>query len=246
MGEKIGTKDVKAGGGTPKTLQAGNVMATITEVSLDQPPYMVKEDGYFLLLHLEGPDLTEQGFEGFMIDKDKPKLGKYKGQVGRVKTNRWPYKDGKTKSGIAVSRDGDILKALKSLCMAMDIVKWFDDQDEKHDTIQELVAAFNADAPWKDKVMNYCICAREYMKKNTYTGLDLFLPKYSKGNVPYEELTASPSKLIQFDPENEDHLERLSPAEDNGFEPDTEGAEGTDVTESDGAVEGEASTEFTL
>ena len=240
MSGKLGTKDVKTGGGTPKTLQTGNIMATITGVSLDQPPYMVKENGYFLLLHLEGPDLGE-GFEGFLVDKDNPKKGRYKGQVGRVKTNRWPYKDGETKSGIKVDRDSDLLKAIKSLCEGMDIVKWFDDQDDKHDTIEELITALDKDKPFKDKPMNFCLCAREYQKANTYIGLDLFLPKFSKEGIPYEEVTASPSRILQFDANDEKHLERVAPATAEEFDGDDE-----ETTTGDGAVEGEEKQEFTL
>jgi len=238
---KLGTKDVKTGGGTPKTLQAGNTIATIGRIELDQPPYMTKEKGYFVLLHLEGSDMGE-GFEGFFIDAEKKSGPRYKGQVGRVKTSRWPYKDGTTKSGIKVSRDMDIMKAIKNLCIALDNEKWFDDQDNKHDTIEQLVEAFNADDVAKDKPMNFCICAREYMKQNTYTGLDLFLPKFSKAGVPYEELTASPARILQFDAEDEKMLERLSPAEDNGFEADGD----TPEAKGEGAVDGKASEEFTL
>ena len=150
-----------------------------------------------MMLHLETEDMGPD-FDGFMIDKDNPELGKYKGQVGRVKTSEWAYMDGETKSGQQVSRDIDILKAVKNLCQAMGILNWYDEQDEKHETIEELIAAFNADAPFKDRWMDYCIAGREYLNKQGYTNYDLYLPKFTKGYAPYATLD-NESKLIQFD-----------------------------------------------
>ena len=196
----LGTKDVTVGGdnGPSKLIEPGNLMGTITKVELDQPNFLAKDKGYYLVLHMEGPDLGED-FVGFFIDKDNESLGRHKGQVGRVKYDKWPFKDGETKSGIPVNRDANLLKAIKNLCSRMDIVTWFEKQDEKYDTIEEFINALNSEKPYAGKALNYCIASRQYMKQNGYPGNDLYLPKYNANALPFEEITASPSKIAKFD-----------------------------------------------
>src|SRR5437868_4369376 len=93
---KLNIKDVKTdGGGTPKILQPGNTSCKILSVSLEE--FKFKEGGYHLILQMEGKDLGP-AFDGFFIDKDKPELGKHKGQVGKVKAGEWAFADGETKS----------------------------------------------------------------------------------------------------------------------------------------------------
>jgi hypothetical protein len=161
----LSTKDVKTGGeggGLPKTIQPGNTSAQILEVRLDQPNFLVKENGYFLILEMMTPKPTED-FVGFLLNKDNPDGGNYEGPVGRVKGSRWAFRDGKTKSGIEIKRDNEIMKYLKNLCEALGgaAMTWWDASDEKYNTIEEMVEAFNADAPFKGIEMNYCICGRE-------------------------------------------------------------------------------------
>lgn len=208
----LSTKDVNVGGGNniSKLIEPGNITATIGKVELDQPNFLQKDQGYYLVLHLEGPDLGDD-FEGFFIDKDDESLGRHKCQVGRVKYSKWPFKDGETKSGIQINRDTEILKALKNLCTEMDITDWFEAQDNKHDTIEEFVTAFNQDAPYAGKPLNYCVAARQYHKQNGYLGNDCYLPKYNKNAVPFEEISASPSRIAMFD--EAIHVEKPQPVE---------------------------------
>jgi hypothetical protein len=194
----LSTKNVSTGGSgsSSKTLMPGNVIAKITSVSLED--FKFKPGSYHLLLHVEGQEMPAP-FEGFLIDKDNPEKGRYKGQIGRVRTSEWAYSDGETKSGVQVSRDADILKAIKNICTAIGQLKWFESQDEKHATIEDFVQAFNNDAPFKDKWLELCLAAKEYTTKQGYTNYDLYLPKFAKGQVPYELLDTDSGKLIQYD-----------------------------------------------
>lgn len=215
MSGKLSTKDIKTGGGgQSKTLEPGNQSCKINGVELEE--FKLKPGAYNLILHMEGPDLGPS-FEGFFINKDDESLGRHKGAVGRVKAGEWAFADGTTKGGVEVSRDQDILKFLKNLCTSLGIVKWLEDQDSKHDTIESLVGAFNSEQPFANKYMNYCIAGKEYKDKKGYTKYDLFLPKFSKSGVPFESATAKPSKLLRYN--DADHLRKAKVTEVQNFGP---------------------------
>jgi len=213
MSGKLNTKDIKTGGGgVPKTLEPGNQHCKINGVALEE--FKLKEGAYNVLLYMEGPDLGKD-FEGFFINKEDESLGRHKGAVGRVKAGEWAFADGTTKSGVEVSRDQDILKFLKSICTALGIVPWLTAQDDKHATIESLITAFNDEQPFKDKYINCCIGAKEYKDKNNYTRYDLHFPKFSKDGVPFESLTAKPSKLLKYNDAN--HLKKAKVTEVTEF-----------------------------
>jgi hypothetical protein len=129
-----------------------------------------------------------EGFEGFMLNKDMPDAGHYKGQIGRVKSGQYAFADGVTKSGVQISRDNSILVFIKSLCTTLDIVDWFDAQDNKHNTIEEFITAFDKTAPYQDKYLDFCIAGKEYEGKTGYTNYDLYLPKSSRDGFAYAKL----------------------------------------------------------
>jgi hypothetical protein len=205
------------GTGQSKLIEPGNTMAKILKFELDQPSFLVKDQGYYLNLHLEGPDLGPE-FEGFFIDKDNESLGRHAGKVGKVKANQYAYKDGVTKGGTPVFRDNDIIKAIGNILKEMGVNDWMDKMDGKFETIEELIAGLNQDMPFAEKMLNFCIAGRQYVKQNGYTANDCYLPKWSKFALPYESITASPSKLAKFDPEI--HLQQPKPVE--GFSGDDE------------------------
>jgi len=183
------TTNINVGGGkTPKTLQPGNAMCTINAITLEE--FKFKDNAYHIILHLEGPDLGKE-FEGFFIDKADEKKGRHKGQVGQVKVSQWAYADGVTGGGTVISRDTEMLKCLKSLCLALDLPKWLDNQNNKHATIESLFEAFNTEKPFLNKPLYFCIGGKEYYtKKNAYVNYDLHLPKFIKNAAPYSKTEA--------------------------------------------------------
>ena len=200
---KLSTKNITtSGGATPKTLQPGNNVAKINSITLE--PFTFLPGAFHLILNLEGIDRGKD-FEGFFINKDKPELGRHKGQVGKVKASEWAYADGTTKSGIVVSRDMEIMKYLNNICKELGIT-WMTDQDGKHDTIESLVNQFNVDKPFKNVMLNFCIAGKEYLNKEGYTNHDLFLPKYAKGQVPFEICDKPNSKIMKFN--EADHIKK--------------------------------------
>jgi len=181
----IGTKDVGTGGsGIPKTISPGNHKLKLN--SLVGEDFKFIPGGISIILNLETEPL--EGFEGFMLDKENPDAGHYKGQIGRVKSGQYAFADGVTKSGVQISRDNSILVFIKSLCTTLDIVNWFDAQDNKHNTIEEFITAFDKTAPYQDKYLDFCIAGKEYEGKTGYTNYDLYLPKSSRDGFAYAKL----------------------------------------------------------
>lgn len=214
MSNKLNTKDIKTGGGLPKLLQPGNTVCTIHSVKLQ--PFKFKPGGLELVLSLEGP-AQGSDFEGFWINKDDESKGRHKGQVGQVKAGEWAFADGQTTSGIPVKRDDDILKFMKNLCTALGINKWLDDQNDKHDTIESLVAAFDNEKPFAGKAIEYCIAGREYLNRQGYVNYELFLPKFSKAGVPF-----GTSRVITFNPDEHIRKKKVEHVQEFGTENSTE------------------------
>src|SRR5690348_3276608 len=100
--------------GLPKSLQPGNHVAKINNITLEEG---FDGGSYFVLLHLEGEDLG-QGFEGFLVNKENPNGPRYKGQTGRVKLTPYAFSSGEH-NGHKFDRDLSILGALKNLAIAL-------------------------------------------------------------------------------------------------------------------------------
>lgn len=211
--KKLSTVDIKIGGGnTPKTLDPGNHLCKINSIILEE--FKLKPGSYHVILHLEGEDMGPD-FEGFFLDKDNESLGRYKGKVAKLKLTQWAFSDGTTKSGIEVSRDTEMLKAIKQLCINLGCMNWLGEQEGKHETIESFYTAFNKDAPFKDLFYNFCITGKEYTNKSGFPAYDLFLPKYSKDGVSIEPQNVTPSKLLKFN--DAIHIERKKTETVNEF-----------------------------
>lgn len=212
---KLSTKNIKTetGGGIPKSIQPGNHLCKILSVGLEE--FKFKENAYHIKLYLETSPLASD-FEGFFIDKNNESLGRHKGQVGWVRASEWAFADGTTKGGVEVSRDQDIMKFIKTLCQSLGKKDWLVTQDEKHETIESLVAAFNAEAPFKDIFLEYCIGGKEYQNKQGYTQYDLFLPKFSKAGTPFQAKGTTPNKLIVFKESEHIRKSKVAPVTEFG------------------------------
>jgi len=222
---KLSTKDVVTGGGgdfTSKMIEPGNVKARIYNVELEQPSFLEKDDGYFLVLHLETEKPTDDfvGFNTVFGDESSPL---HDGQIGKVKANRWAYKDGETKSGIEIKRDAEIMKFMKGLCEELDCMAWWNKVDNKYETIEDFIAAFNADAKYQDTWLNWCVGGRQYTKQNGYKGWDLHLPKFSRMGVPFESLTVVKKRLLPFDVADHTEITEPKPVDEFGGSSDDGG-----------------------
>jgi len=181
----INTSDIKVGGGSlPKSFTPGNHVCKINNISLRWPKYLQNkgEKAYEVVLDLETKPITEE-FEGWLIDSEKENGPRYLGQTGRIKSRKWPYKDGSwTKDGKTVKFDMalDILKVIKSIeneCNSQFLME----TSGKYDTVEEIVEAFNNAKPFKDVYMNWCIGGEQEIQDNGHPKYYMFLPKYQRG-----------------------------------------------------------------
>ena len=198
----LSTTDLKEGGSTglPKTIAPGNHVLKINNVVLEDFKFI--ENAKHLVINVETEPIDD--FEGFMIDKDDESKGHYAGQIGRIKASQYAFADGTTKTGIKIQRDRSILMFLQNLCKSLNINEWFVAQDNKHDTIEEFIEAFNNEAPFKDIFFDACVAGKEYENKNGYTSYDMWFPKGAKDAYA---ITAKGGKVLPYN--EADHLKKM-------------------------------------
>jgi hypothetical protein len=177
----LSTTDLGGSTGLPKTISPGNHILKINSLELEDFSFI--PGAKHLILHVETEPIDD--FEGFMVDKENESLGRYAGQIGKVKASQYAYADGETKSGIKINRDKSLMIFLKTLCTNIGISEWFVAQDNLHDTIEDLIVAFNKTAPFKDIYIDFCIAGKEYVGKTGYTNYDMYLPKADKGKFSF-------------------------------------------------------------
>lgn len=200
----ISTKNINTNGSSlSKVLEPGNKTIKINSVALEKG---YKEDTYNIVMQCEG--IALENFEGFYRDVKDQSLGRYEGQVGRVKSSEWPYNDFILPNGNKIVRDDEILKFISNLCDALES-NWLAEQDNKFETIEELVKGFNIDAPFENIFLYTCLCGKEYMNKSGYLNYDLFLPKYTKQGFPFEKLNeeSDTSNVYTFNPDS--HINKM-------------------------------------
>jgi hypothetical protein len=206
----LSTEDLGTGGsGMPKTIAPGNHVLKINGVQLEEFSFI--PGAYHLLLQVETEPI--EGFEGFALDKDNPEKGHYAGQIGRVKASQYAFSDGETKSGIKIQRDRSILIFLQNLCKTLGINDWMLEQNNKHDTIEDFVKAFNETAPYKEKFLEFCVAGKEYVGKTGYTNYDMWLPKSENGKYAFGEVEEG--KVLRYDQTK--HLKKLEVKEVSNF-----------------------------
>jgi hypothetical protein len=192
----LSTKDLvneNGGGGMAKTIAPGNHTLRINSVVLEDFQFI--DGAKHLVLNVETEPID--GFEGFLIDKDDESKGKYKGQIGRVKASQYAFADGQTKSGIKIQRDRSLMMFLANLSKATGIMKWFEEQDNKFNTIEDFVRNFSDNAPLKDKYLDFCVAGKEYENKSGYTAYDMWLPKAENNKYAYGE--EGSDRILKYD-----------------------------------------------
>ena len=192
----LSTKDLvneNGGGGMAKTIAPGNHTLKINSIVLEDFQFI--DGAKHLVLNVETEPID--GFEGFLIDKDDESKGKYKGQIGRVTASQYAFADGQTKSGIKIQRDRSLMMFLANLSKATGIMKWFEEQDNKFNTIEDFVRNFSDNAPLKDKYLDFCVAGKEYENKSGYTAYDMWLPKAENNKYAYGE--EGSDRILKYD-----------------------------------------------
>jgi len=213
----LSTTDLGTGGsGLPKTIIPSNHVLKINSIELEEFKFI--PGAYHLMLHVETEPI--EGFEGFLIDKDDESKGRYEGQIGRVKASQYAFADGETKTGIKIQRDRSILIFLRTLAHTLELDSWFVEQNDKHDTIEDFVHAFNKSAEFRGKFLEFCIAGKEYESKSGYTNYDMWLPKAEGKKYAFGAIEEG--AVITFDETK--HVKKMeikdvkSFGDDNGFD----------------------------
>ena len=207
----LNTKDMSAGSGRTKpVLDPGNHVVKINSITLDQTPY--DADSYNIHLHVETAPVGGD-FEGFFRDYNNQSLGRYEGQIGRVRISPFPFKDTTLPSGREISRDQEILKHMITLGETLDMRDGLDSIEAE--TIESFMTECN-NLMGNSKLMNMCIGGREWENKEGYINNDLFLPRISKDGIAMEAVDKENSRLLKF--EREVHVKALVKKENKNQE----------------------------
>ena len=190
----LNTKDMTVGTGKTKpVLEPGNQKIKVNSITLDQTPY--DSEAYNLVLHVESEPIGGD-FEGFYKDMNNQGLGRYAGQVGRVRYSPFAFKDTVLNNGREIFKDQEILKSLIVLSEVLGKRTELDSINAS--TITQFVESCSKLFAGTG-YFNACINSREWLNKDGYVNDDLFLPRSSKEGIAIEALDVENSKLLKFD-----------------------------------------------
>jgi hypothetical protein len=217
----LSTKDMTTGGGKLRPLMGpGNNVVRINSISMDKTPW--DAEAYQIHLHVESQPITGE-FEGFLRDQNNESLGRYDGQIARVRMAPFPYKDATLDNGREISKDQEILKGM---IFVSEVVGGREKLDAiEANTIEDFVSKCN-ELFSNSEFFNVCLASREWENKEGYINNDLYFPKLSREGVPMEALDVATTRLITFD--KNVHVRSInktsngtSPAAPKTFEPVT-------------------------
>lgn len=135
-----------------------------------------------LVLHVMTDDLGED-FQGFFIDKNNEKLGRYPGAIGRVKASEWAFSNFSNETFSTTTEEG-ISRFLKSLLYVGGKKQWYDDNVELYPDYNAFIEAINKEKVLKNIFFEMTIGGRGYMS-GKFTNYDLYLPKCGKEEYPF-------------------------------------------------------------
>lgn len=222
--EKVGSN------GISKIIQPGTHYCRIVDIYLDAPSY--DKEAYFVAIKLEGVDRGDD-FAGLDLDKNNPSLGKYRGQVGTIKSGQYPFST-YTYEGKQIQRDQQIYNWMNHLAKQMGILQAMNEKGVEGETIEEYVTEVRKYLIDPELWGYFTIAGKEYFNEGySNPNYRLFLPKVEprKSLYPFSALEDDDRKalnLIEYN--NEVHIilskERPTteeqPAEEvKSFEPTT-------------------------
>lgn len=189
----LSTKDMSVGSGKARPLMGpGNTVVRINSISMDKTPWDAQ--AFNVYLHMETQPVGGE-FEGFLRDQNNESLGRYDGQIGRVRMSPFPYKDTTLDNGREISKDQEILKAMIFVSEVLGKRDALDNIEAA--TIEDFIAKCNTLFS-NSEFFNVCLASREWENKDGYINNDLYLPKLSKDGIPMEALNTDNSRLITF------------------------------------------------
>lgn len=190
-------------------LEPGNYKVKLLNIYL-QPNINNPEYGDKLVLKVETEPI-EGKFKGLFLDKTDESKGTYKGRVGFISYDKFPFKDWSSPTGdFFVEKEIELQVAIQDICHALKIGKWYEDQDSKaHADMATFIKAFDEEKPFKDIYFNVCIAGKEYIAQGKYTNYELYFPKVMRDlGLPYNLDESKVQKYFSHI-----HLDRLKTKE---------------------------------
>lgn len=177
----VNTKHVKPnpleGNFMSPILAPGNHLVKLVSIVI-RPETDIAKFGEKLILTLESQPLPEP-FKGIQIDKNDPSKGNYNGQIGFVAYSKWGFRN-QIFNNVEILRDDEFMRAMQNICRELGLIEWFESKDNVAgiDTVDDLIKAFNSEAPFKDIYFTACLAGRAYLSKDgKHTNHELSFPR---------------------------------------------------------------------
>ena len=150
--------DASTGGGSRKILTPGTHYCHIVDLRLETPPY--DKNNRQVQLVLEGVDQGDD-FEGIAVNKDKPKLGNYRGMIATVKHDYYDFKDFEWK-GETIEKDQQIYNWINNLARKMGVLEKMNADNVSGESIEDYVDAAKEYIANPDIWGHFTIAGKEY------------------------------------------------------------------------------------
>lgn len=189
-----------AGNNVPKIINPGTHLCRVVDVKLDAPAY--KKEAYFIVLTLEGPDRGPE-FVGLPIDKMNPSLGNYKGQIGNVRSGRYPFSD-YVYEGREISRDEQMFRWINNVAKQLGVLDAMNAGNGiQAATIEEYVDAVRKFITAPGLWAQFTVAGQEYFTEGyDRANYRLFFPKQEGKLLPYSALEDAEGNPVNFLPYN--------------------------------------------
>lgn len=188
-----------AGSSVPKILSPGTHYCRIAEIKLDTPPY--DPEAYSINVLLEGTDRGDE-FQGVAIDKHRPELGNYRGQIANVRSGRYPFSTYEYQ-GKTIQRDEQIFRWMNNLAKQMGVLDRMNADGVQAETIEEYVAAVAKYLTDPELWGYFTIGGQEYFQEGyDKPNYRMFFPRNEGKNFPFSALEnddRQPLNLLAFD-----------------------------------------------
>lgn len=193
---------------TSKILLPGTHMCKVLDLKLEKPPY--DNTQYNLVFLLEGPAITEEGFQGIQKDRNDASKGNYAGQIASVKSSQYAFKDWDYK-GKAILRDESIQMFIGTFLQQVGLLAEVQKADIHAENIEEFVAEIKYFLLKADRTFAFTIGGQKYFKEGyDNPNYSLYLPKRNAGKFAYAATVEDPNFFV-FD--EEQHIYERKAAE---------------------------------
>lgn len=154
-------------------IEPGNHVIKINSLEYTIPSY--DENAIIITLNVETKPV-EGDFIGLLTDVSNPNSPRYKGRVGRVKLNAYPFVNKEFASGQKILRDEQIQKYMVVLAEATGNRGKLDEieADTAIEFLNKCKVIFQ-----NSNYFNACIGGKEYRNQQNYINIDLHFPKLS-------------------------------------------------------------------